>query len=986
MTLICRDEHRRQLIRDASLKGIASLNGIDYLDVHGTHLCVHFLTGIPPEFLPAEGKKHMTPEEKARALRRIVIKGCRRVTDIKAIDFDVDHADNPFEESCLGIEVDKEGDWSKYTLCFVELDEKGRPTNKPLKSLDPRYACLDFTFRTDCPAEVDCKTDDACPPERRPQPAISYLAKDYATFRRLILDRLSLTMPDWRERHVPDIGIALVEVLAYTADYLSYYQDAVGTEQYLDTARQRISVRRHARLVDYVMHDGCNARAFVHVRTNAEEVKYAPRDLFFITRPPGPVVPPVLDAAAYAKLPPGTLAFEPLTESKTLTFRRAHNTIRIYSWGDLECCLPRGATRATLLDEIEERDQYDPARCEPPKPKPPYKKRKKKEEHTLDDYYAELPPHSDPEHVHGPHCGCPPPPPPDLPPRPLKLSAGDFLLFEELACAGTASNENFDGEQPTPDADRTHRHVVRLTKVTEGCDALLGNRVLEVEWSAEDALPFALCVSAIGAPPDCDLVKNLAVARGNIVLADHGLTVADEPLEPIPAEPLAELCDGEDMPAEVAHVPGRYRPVLDAGPLTFAVPLHPGASATARLQQNPRLAVPAVVAHSIPPSFVIDEDGRPLSLFDAEDLRAVRFLASSLLHPKPEQQRLLALRQRLRKEVVKLLDEGKVTDELVAKLDANLRALMERWTPRGDLLESGGDDEHFVAEVDDAGLAHLRFGDGDAGRAVEIGMEFAATYRSGNGRAGLVGPESIVHAVVLRGATGDLERVRNPLPARGAVDPESIAAVKAFAPSTIRGTLQRAVTAEDYAVLARSLRYPERDPRVQAANGRLLWNGSWYVADVSVDPFATPVLAPALRQEIYMRLQRYRRMGHDLTVDGADVVPIRLDLELCVHEDYLRAHVVAAVRAALAALFHPDNLTFGGAVHVSRIIAAVMAVDGLVKVCVAKLERLDQEERGNPDLPKGLLKLRPNEIARLDADASMPENGILTFSAVRGGR
>ena len=58
-------------------------------------------------------------------------------------------------------------------------------------------------------------------------------------------------MPDWQERHVPDLGIALVEVLAYVGDYLSYYQDAVATEAYLDTARRRISVRRHARLVDY---------------------------------------------------------------------------------------------------------------------------------------------------------------------------------------------------------------------------------------------------------------------------------------------------------------------------------------------------------------------------------------------------------------------------------------------------------------------------------------------------------------------------------------------------------------------------------------------------------------------------------------------------------------------------------------------------------------------------------------------------------------
>ncbi len=93
-----------------------------------------------------------------------------------------------------------------------------------------------------------------------PPPEINYLAKDYGTFRQLMLDRLALIMPDWRERHVPDLNITLVELLAYVGDYLSYYQDAVATEAYLDTARQRISVRRHARLVDYRLHEGVNAR------------------------------------------------------------------------------------------------------------------------------------------------------------------------------------------------------------------------------------------------------------------------------------------------------------------------------------------------------------------------------------------------------------------------------------------------------------------------------------------------------------------------------------------------------------------------------------------------------------------------------------------------------------------------------------------------------------------------------------------------------
>lgn len=96
-------------------------------------------------------------------------------------------------------------------------------------------------------------------------PEIDYLAKDFASFRQLMLDQISLLVPDWQERHPADLGDVLVEILAYAADYLSYYQDGVATEAYLGTARLRRSVQRHARLLDYDLHNGCNARTWVHI-------------------------------------------------------------------------------------------------------------------------------------------------------------------------------------------------------------------------------------------------------------------------------------------------------------------------------------------------------------------------------------------------------------------------------------------------------------------------------------------------------------------------------------------------------------------------------------------------------------------------------------------------------------------------------------------------------------------------------------------------
>ena len=64
-----------------------------------------------------------------------------------------------------------------------------------------------------------------------------------------MLDRISTLMPDWEESSPADLGVALVELMACVGDRLSYRQDAVATEAYLETARRRVSVRRHARLV-----------------------------------------------------------------------------------------------------------------------------------------------------------------------------------------------------------------------------------------------------------------------------------------------------------------------------------------------------------------------------------------------------------------------------------------------------------------------------------------------------------------------------------------------------------------------------------------------------------------------------------------------------------------------------------------------------------------------------------------------------------------
>jgi len=436
-------------------------NGLDALEVSDDqlHLTVYFLDKAP-ELVAAN----------------VRITGGRRVTGIRVVDIAVCRSEDPERDDCLTVTVDRPGDFSCYRLCIVELDERGRATDVPRHDFDPRYACLDFTFKAGCPTDLDC-IPPTCPPEIFTEPDINYLAKDYGSFRQLLLDRLALLLPEWRERHAPDLGVALVEVLAYAGDHLSYHQDAVATEAYLDTARLRISVRRHARLVDYRMHEGCNARAWISIETDTDHTLRS-EGLAFITSvgdlvalPPGSVLTPdVLE-----RIPPGAYEwYEPVLRAP-VELREAHSVIDLYTWADTECCLPIGTTRATLLGaDGDQRLRLD-------------------------------------------------------------LHPGQFLLFEEVVGPGTGDEA---------DADPTHRHVVRLTAVEPIVDRLTGAHVVEVAWAPEDALPFALCISAIGPPPECRYLGRISVARANVVLVDHGRTV-ETPLGTVPTvEVQAECADG----------------------------------------------------------------------------------------------------------------------------------------------------------------------------------------------------------------------------------------------------------------------------------------------------------------------------------------------------------------------------------------------------------------------------------------------------------
>lgn len=862
----CKNQRRRQVIAQGveipPSTGVL-LNGIDYLEVldvvladsdleddRQRYLVIHCLQDVVGSFtgdnVLVTGGVRIT---------EINVLWAMMLADVRAMTSPVTAAEDAWfsssflsgstveEDRWIIVKVDARGDHSTYTLTLTADDG-----TTPLSGFDRVLNTVDFSFKVECTTDLDCASTTTETEETPASPRIDYLARDYQSFRKLMLDRLSVVAPGWTERNPVDLGVTLVEILAYAADQLSYYQDAAATEAYLETARRRTSVRRHARLLDYPMHDGCNARTWVHVALiEGQEIVGSsaspalPSGTAFLT---WVSQSPVLSATSYERaLLRAPLVFESMHDKQVLTW--AENEMEIHTFGEDDCCLPAGSVGCSLVVATGATS---------------------------------------------------------------RLQVGDVIVFEEVRSPETGARA---------DADPEHRHAVRVTSVSAAyVDYVVEGSptVIDITWDAADATPFELCLKTV---EDADGSSGpTVVARGNMVLADHGRSV-DHDEDDASATP----DDGEPLvPAEV-YASGKYRPRLKGKDLTFAASYDATLPASQCLSQAPREAVPLV------------------ELRDAQ--------------------------------------EGTV------------------WSPVRDLLGSDESAAEFVVETEDNGRAWVRFGDDEYGRKPTAGAELRAFYRVGKGTSGNLGADALTH-LVSETLNGAVRLVRNPLPAAGGQDPESIDEVKKYAPQAFR-TQKRAVTAEDWATIC------AQHAEVQKAVATFRWTGSWYTVFLTVDRTGGRALDEDFKEDLLTFLEPYRLAGYDLEITEPRLVPLHLSLSVCVEPTYFVATVKTALLRALGtglladgtkAFFHPDNFTFGQSVYLSKIIAAMMAVPGVAWVdttpnvgetgtsFVHRFQR--QHEPKTDGLRQGYVTISALEIARLDNDPSFPEHGQLELN-LRGG-
>ncbi len=285
-----------------------------------------------------------------------------------------------------------------------------------------------------------------------------------------------------------------------------------------------------------------------------------------------------------------------------------------------------------------------------------------------------------------------------------------------------------------------------------------------------------------------------------------------------------------------------------------------------------------------------------------------------------------------------------------------------RWHPVADFYRSGPLDRHYTV---DPLSGEIRFGDGQAGRAVPRGQNnIRITYRTGGGAAGNRAEATIT---TLKSAVPYLDAVTNHEPSQGGSPQESIERLHERGPRALRHR-DRAVTAQDLediacdasADVARAQAVvPSRfdpfelwlDPAAPTPRAGHLAADAGRVGVIVVpdSPATRPAPSLGLLRQVQAHLQARAPATAQLWVAGpewiqvtvtATVVPLSLDVA---------EPVRGRVRAALERYLHPltggpdgRGWAFGRKPHRSDLFAVAEAVDGVDHVRTLTVTALAQ--------------------------------------------
>ncbi|PXX69508.1 putative baseplate assembly protein [Pseudomonas sp. LAMO17WK12:I10] len=752
----------------------------------------------------------------------------------------------------LSLRIAPVGDYSTYRLDLV--------WNASL--IDPFFSSIGFKFRP------GCFTNDCAPPQpgrpAAPNPAIDYLAKDYDSFRHTLMVAMAERVPGWASTSEADHDQVLIDLFAAAADELSDFQDRVMVEAYLASARKRVSLVRHARLVDYHVHEGNQASTWLALDVVAGQAPFTLDDQELVAWTGSD---PAQDNAVFFAsrqrrlLPAQRQRLDPLL-----------NRLRLHTWRNAQPALAAGSTSAdiALPSGLASQVEADALR--------------------------------------------------DLVRNGLWR---EMLIAEELnPLTGAKAGRR-----------RAKRQLLRLLPGNQSdrgaaesiFDPVTNTWIVRVHWREEDALRFDYSFTTFCPGPPPVSVENVSLFYGNLVTVHQG-----RPLQVHFHEP------GTLLPSDTETVKHRHYQRLDRygngrdwvlaelpdeGPLAFLPPRH-GTAPTG------------------------EEPARSTLWLEVESPGAAR----------------------------------ETWDEVESLVHSD------------DSAENG---DHYMVETDEQRRSVLRFGNGGNGRLLPNDAQVHAEYQVGGGHTGNIGADQLVNVQPLTGALGAaIVAATNPFDVTDGRDPEPLERIRRNAPEAFRARQLRAVTLADYVQRA------EEVPGVARAVARYAWTGSWRTVRIAIDPLGFTALGDErsdalwaeLRPRIADHLEAVRLIGEDLELRPPRYVPLEIRVVVCAAEAYWREDLRFVLEQEFSngwtsdgrrGFFHPDQWTFGQALHRSLIEGRIQAIAGIEHGVSISMKRFSAPQPGVPGAE--VLEIGFDEVLLLANDPDHLERGLIRFD-VQGGR
>ena len=238
---------------------------------------------------------------------------------------------NSTQPTTLDLTIKPIGDYSTYTLSVNTIFFP--PANPVI--IDPVFNEIDFKFRPGC-FNINCAPDWKPGVQASDEPVIDYLAKDYDSFRHTMITAMMRRVPEWQTSSEADLDQVLLDLFSAAADELSDYQDRVMNEAYLSSARKRVSLARHARLMDYHIHQGNQASTLLALEVDAG----APLEF--------DLQPGLQVWAGVGKKDDATSVVFVARNDDAQHVHKLLNQLGLYTWGDSVPSLLAGDTTADL--------------------------------------------------------------------------------------------------------------------------------------------------------------------------------------------------------------------------------------------------------------------------------------------------------------------------------------------------------------------------------------------------------------------------------------------------------------------------------------------------------------------------------------------------------------------------------------------------------------------------------------------------------------